>query len=151
VRCVRGANRRGGRVALGVAGLGIADLASKQVVHSTGGQASGVNYSTMFDVASVKGAALLACSLLAVALATSFAIRLWRRQLVTGTALVLLAAGFLGNLSDRIITGHVRDWIPIGSTRWNLADIYLIVAIPWLLASTIRWIYRNDQGREVTI
>jgi lipoprotein signal peptidase len=148
---VRGANRRSGRAALAAAGLGIVDLASKQLVHSTAGQASGINHSTMFGVVSLKGLALLACSMLAVALATSIAIRLWRQQLLTSTALALLVAGFLGNLGDRIITGHVRDWIPIGSTRWNLADIYLTVAIPCLLVSTIRWIYRNDQGREVTI
>jgi lipoprotein signal peptidase len=142
---------RGSRITLGVVGLAIADLASKQLVHSTAGKASGVNHSTMFGVVTLSKSALLICSLLAALAATSVAVWLWRQRRLGGVALALLIAGFLGNLGERLASGHVRDWIPVGATRWNLADVYLIIAIPWVLAMTISSVYLNDQGREVTI
>jgi lipoprotein signal peptidase len=148
---MHGAKRRGSRIALGVAGLGIADLASKQLVHSTAGKQSGVNRSTMFGVVTLGKSALLVCSLLAALVATCVAVWLWRQRRLGSIALALLIAGFVGNLGERLASGRVRDWIPVGATRWNLADVYLIIAIPWLLAMTASSIYLNDQGKEVTI
>jgi len=56
----------------------------------------------------------------------------WSRSFLT-----LLAAGTIGNLLDRIVLGHVRDFLRVGPTIWNIADLYILVSIPlgiWIVS-----------------
>ena len=54
---------------------------------------------------------------------------------------LVCGTGVAGNAIDRIRLGYVQDWLVIGPSRWNIADLYLLVAIPltvWLLATRIQ-------------
>ena len=51
--------------------------------------------------------------------------RVAHQQLLTAA----FAAGLVGNWLDRVRIGAVRDWLVIGPTRWNLADIWLLASI----------------------
>ena len=54
-------------------------------------------------------------------------------------------AGFLGNAIDRIAFGHVRDWLVLGRTVWNLADLYLAAAIVVVLVAGIRLVLHDPE------
>lgn len=47
----------------------------------------------------------------------------------------VLAAGVAGNVIDRLVSGAVRDWLVIGPTTWNLADVVIVAGLV-LLATT---------------
>jgi|GEM_PF-2755213 len=72
------------------------------------------------------------------------------QRLVTGGWLSPMAiwvgvAGFLGNAIDRIAFGHVRDWLVLGRTVWNLADFYLAAAIVLVVFGGIRSVLQNPE------
>ncbi|MBL8029727.1 MAG: signal peptidase II [Candidatus Doudnabacteria bacterium] len=46
---------------------------------------------------------------------------------------ILILAGAFSNIFERIFLGYVRDWIYIFSGVFNLADIYIIFAVIYLL------------------
>lgn len=57
-------------------------------------------------------------------------------------ALGLLLGGAIGNLIDRLVLGHVTDWVDmgIGTWRWytfNVADASISIALVLLLASAL--------------
>ncbi|OGV96370.1 hypothetical protein A2W24_04530 [Microgenomates group bacterium RBG_16_45_19] len=53
---------------------------------------------------------------------------------------LLILAGGIGNLSDRLRFGAVRDYIPYpGGIQGNLADIYLTVGVSLMLV----WLWRQ--------
>ena len=56
--------------------------------------------------------------------------------------IVFLFAGALGNLTDRLLYGHVIDWIYVGG-HINLADIWLCVGGLLVLAESVK-IYRRS-------
>jgi lipoprotein signal peptidase len=59
--------------------------------------------------------------------------RLASRELWAWT---LILAGSLSNIGERIILGYVRDFIPILSGIFNLADFYIIVGLIILVVSS---------------
>lgn len=75
------------------------------------------------------------------------ATRMVRRGGVAAWVLPVGAAGFLGNLLDRLALGYVRDWLVIGPTRWNVADVALLIAIAMTLAAGITAV-SNEQTDE---
>lgn len=46
---------------------------------------------------------------------------------------LLILAGAVSNVGERIVLGYVRDWIYIASGVFNLADGYIMVGIAILL------------------
>jgi lipoprotein signal peptidase len=104
----------------------------------------------MFGLDVLRGAPLAVLSVAAGAIALLTAARLWKSARVPTAVLVLLMAGMVGNLADRISRGHVRDWLVIGPTRWNLADFYLAVAIPWVIVAAVELVrLKEPKAREV--
>lgn len=74
--------------------------------------------------------------ILALVVAVGFVFTL-RREIARNEqlqlALVLIAAGALGNLADRIRLGYVVDYIAIGSwPKFNIADICITLAVALL-------------------
>lgn len=61
-------------------------------------------------------------------------------------------AGLIGNLVDRLSLGLVRDWVVVGSMRWNLADVFLLAAVVLTVAAGIRSVLDEPtiEGGEVT-
>ncbi len=55
------------------------------------------------------------------------------------------AAGFVGNAVDRLAFGYVRDWMVVGPMRWNLADIFLLIAIVAVVVGGVRAINTDDR------
>jgi lipoprotein signal peptidase len=61
----------------------------------------------------------------------------WKQfNLLQRSAWVLVYAGGLSNIGERLVLGHVRDFIPIANGWLNFADCYLLVGLMLLLAST---------------
>ncbi len=84
----------------------------------------------------------------AVALVVSAAIVVWLQRLPAGSrwlaaALGLILGGALGNLWDRLVLGHVVDFIDIYYGRWswpafNLADSAITVGAVMLVIDALR-------------
>ncbi len=54
-------------------------------------------------------------------------------------SLILLSAGVLGNLSDRILYGGVTDFISFSFfPSFNLADSYITIGVFWLIIEEIK-------------
>jgi signal peptidase II len=70
---------------------------------------------------------------------------LWKnshRVTITGTALALILGGAMGNLWDRVIAGHVVDFLDfyVGSYHWpsfNVADSAIVVGATLLIADIL--------------
>jgi signal peptidase II len=52
---------------------------------------------------------------------------------------LLIAAGALSNIGERLVLGYVRDYIYIFSGIFNLADFYIFAGIIMLLAQDIKF------------
>jgi lipoprotein signal peptidase len=48
-------------------------------------------------------------------------------------AWVLISAGALSNIGERLVLGYVRDFIYFGSGVFNIADFYILLGIGLLL------------------
>ena len=89
-----------------------------------------------------KLALLIMFSLLALIVVT---VLLWKNSHIvsaTGTALSLILGGALGNLWDRVIAGHVTDFLEfhIGTYYWpsfNVADSAIVVGALLLVADIL--------------
>jgi signal peptidase II len=89
-----------------------------------------------------KLALLILFSLLALVVVT---ILLWKNSHIvnaTGTALSLILGGALGNLWDRVIAGHVTDFLEfhVGSHYWpsfNVADSAIVIGALLLVADIL--------------
>jgi signal peptidase II len=85
---------------------------------------------------------LILFSLLALVVVT---IMLWKNSHIvnaTGTALALILGGALGNLWDRVIAGHVTDFLEfhIGSYYWpsfNVADSAIVIGAVLLVGDIV--------------
>lgn len=95
---------------------------------------------------------LILFSLLALVVVT---ILLWKNSHIvnaTGTALSLILGGALGNLWDRVIAGHVTDFLEfhIGSYYWpsfNVADSAIVIGAVLLVADIV-FAKAPEQERE---
>lgn len=54
-------------------------------------------------------------------------------------------AGGLSNIVERIVFGHVRDFIPIANGMLNVADFFILIGLFILLASSR---YEENQSAE---
>src|SRR5262249_3895746 len=66
-----------------------------------------------------------------------------RRNAAPAAALALVFAGALGNLTDRLLSGQVTDFIlwHLGELRWprfNVADAALVLGVAALLVADVR-------------
>lgn len=70
-------------------------------------------------------------------------------SLAASCAWVLIFAGAVSNILERIYLGYVRDFIFITFYKWtgvyNLADGYIIAGVILLLLSSARFIDKNDK------
>ena len=79
---------------------------------------------------------------------------LWRQEKLSRTsriALVLILAGAVGNLYDRLLYGYVTDFLDlyVGSYHWpafNVADSAITIGAVMLLAESI--FVRNPHSEE---
>jgi signal peptidase II len=61
------------------------------------------------------------------------------KQEINKFSFILLSAGVLGNLSDRILYGGVTDFISFSFfPTFNLADSYLTIGVLWLIIEEIK-------------
>lgn len=111
-----------------------ADVASKRFVIAFGGGVS-LNSGISFWLLGGDGktAALVMSAAICAALSAAFvwALHESRRSLMRAP-LALLAAGAAGNLTDRVVYGHVVEWLPVtapffGKLWINAADVWLII------------------------
>ena len=60
---------------------------------------------------------------------------------------MLLVAGAIGNMIDRVKQGYVVDYfyfVPINFPRFNVADIYVTVSVV-LLIVLVLWVYKEEE------
>lgn len=124
-------------VALGALLLAV-DWGSKTVAPGLTSQAvrAAANPALMLGIADPGRAATAVLALAGTGAAAALATALCARGRLSPFGLAVLLAGLIGNLEDRLVLGHVRDWIVTAHVTWNLADLYLLVAIPWLVVAT---------------
>ena len=83
-----------------------------------------------------------------------FAVWIWRlqpQQKLLGFALAFVLAGALGNLYDRIMLGHVVDFISVYYQQWrwpsfNIADSSITIGAALLIIDA----FKNGDGEEVS-
>jgi signal peptidase II len=100
-----------------------------------------------------KVAILVAFSLIALVVVSAL---LWRNShslTMTGTALALILGGAIGNLWDRVLAGHVVDFLDfyVGTYHWpafNVADSAIVIGA-LLLVAEILFKPAMDSGRVV--
>ena len=73
----------------------------------------------------------------------------WHRfENIQKLAWVFIYAGGLSNIGERIVLGHVRDFIPVSSGMLNVADFFIIVGLVLMLISN-RYTKTNEASPEV--
>ena len=130
----------------------LADLVTKLLASRVDGWSfvhSVRNENLLLSLAGPDAFIVLALSAVALIVGFVYAVRLAGRGLVAWWIVALGAAGGLGNLIDRVLFGGVRDWLVIGPTRWNLADFFLLVAIPAVLIAGISSMRTESSVRSI--
>lgn len=89
-----------------------------------------------------KVAVLVLFSLVALVVVSTLLWKNSHRLTTTGVGLALILGGALGNLWDRIVTGHVVDFLLfyVGSYQWpafNVADTAIVVGAALLVAEIL--------------
>ena len=89
-----------------------------------------------------KVAVLVLFSLVALVVVSALLWKNSHRLTTTGVGLALILGGALGNLWDRIVTGHVVDFLLfyVGSYQWpafNVADTAIVVGAALLVAEIL--------------
>ncbi len=89
-----------------------------------------------------KVAVLVLFSLVALVVVSTLLWKNSHRLTTTGVGLALILGGALGNLWDRIVTGHVVDFLLfyVGSYQWpafNVADTAIVVGAVLLVAEIL--------------
>ncbi len=89
-----------------------------------------------------KVAVLVLFSVVALVVVSTLLWRNSHRLTTTGVGLALILGGALGNLWDRIVTGHVVDFLLfyLGSYQWpafNIADTAIVVGAALLVAEIL--------------
>ncbi len=90
--------------------------------------APSVNDELMFGLVDPGRSIALTVVLTAATIAViAHALVLWHRKLLPTVILGIGLGSITANLIDRLATGTVHDWLVIGSTTWNLADLGVLV------------------------
>lgn len=112
-------------------------LTGKKYMASCGGIEYVENYGAAFGILQGWNLPLVIVSLLMLALLAYFYFKEKNR---TGkAAFVLIFAGTLGNLADRIFLGYVRDFIAVGSwPNFNVADSLNVIGVLILVYVMLR-------------
>lgn len=77
---------------------------------------------------------------------TWYVSRTWRRfNKMQKYAWCFVYAGGLSNIVERVITGHVKDFIPVANGMLNAADFFILIGLLLLLASSR---YRTTEPSE---
>jgi len=76
--------------------------------------------------------------------------RLKRHEQLLAVALAMIIGGALGNLLDRLLWGHVIDFLDLyyGSSHWpafNLADSFIFTGVALMLFDSMRGGARTEQ------
>ncbi len=106
-------------------------------------QNRGAAFGLFSDSASeYKVAVLVLFSLVALVVVSALLWKNSHRLTTTGVGLALILGGALGNLWDRILTGHVVDFLLfyLGSYQWpafNVADTAIVVGAMLLVAEIL--------------
>lgn len=102
---------------------------------------SGADPATLWatPVALVASAAVMA---LAFGLHQSAHLRWW--------PVALLAAGAVGTLIDLVAYGSMRTWLIVGPTRWNVAMLCMLAALPSLARATVGAVRSARDGASAT-
>ncbi len=106
-------------------------------------QNRGAAFGLFSDSASeYKVAVLVLFSLVALVVVSALLWKNSHRLTTTGVGLALILGGALGNLWDRIVTGHVVDFLLfyLGSYQWpafNVADTAIVVGAALLVAEIL--------------
>ncbi len=106
-------------------------------------QNRGAAFGLFSDSASeYKVAVLVLFSLVALVVVSALLWKNSHRLTTTGVGLALILGGALGNLWDRILTGHVVDFLLfyLGSHQWpafNVADTAIVVGAMLLVAEIL--------------
>ena len=103
------------------------------------------NPELMLGVSDVGVGPALVLSVMVVAAGVYGAQRLVAGGWLSPMVIWVGVAGFLGNAIDRLAFGHVRDWLVLGRTVWNLADYYLAAAIVLVLVAGIRSVLHDPE------
>jgi lipoprotein signal peptidase len=91
------------------------------------------NRAMMLGLSGLNGATLASASLVIASMLMSLSALAMRKGMqAIWSALIL--GGLVGNLTDRLYTGGVHDWLVVGHVEANLADGFLFVAIPAVIA-----------------
>jgi len=51
---------------------------------------------------------------------------------------IMIIAGGIGNVLDRLTRGSVLDWIRFGSIWFNLGDVWITLGAGWILLFSLR-------------
>jgi len=89
-----------------------------------------------------KVAVLVLFSVVALVVVSTLLWKNSHRMTTTGVGLALILGGALGNLWDRVVTGHVIDFLLfyVGSYQWpafNVADTAIVVGAVLLVAEIL--------------
>lgn len=67
---------------------------------------------------------------------TFYVYKTWKRfESIQKLAWGFVYAGGISNIGERIVLGHVRDFIPVSSGMLNVADFFIIIGLVLLLVS----------------
>jgi len=106
------------------------------------------NRGGVFGILQGRGPVFIVLSLVALGVVAWMLRQTRPGQRLIPLALGLVVAGALGNLYDRLLFGHVRDFLYVEAIRYpafNLADASICVAAGLLLLSVFR---EGKQGEE---
>lgn len=147
--------------------LGLAaDLLSKQLVFGALANAPGQriellgswlvlvmqrNRGGVFGIMQGKGYLFVILSVIALGVVAWMLRQAGPKQRLIRVALGLVVAGALGNLYDRLMLGHVRDFLYVEAIRYpafNLADTCICVAAGLLILSVFREGKAEETARD---
>lgn len=75
---------------------------------------------------------------------TMYVYKTWHRfENIQKLAWTFVYAGGVSNVVERIVLGHVRDFIPVSSGMLNVADFFIIIGLILLLVSN-RYTKNNE-------